>query len=114
MHRHLDEELAQLKKQILSMGSLVEEQIQGAIRALVERDADAARRIIENDRLVNTMDVDVDEHCIQVLALQQPTARDLRFVTTAMKISTELERMSDLAENIAERAIELGDEPQLK
>ena len=114
MYRHLDEELADLKKQILSMGGLVEEQIQGAIHALVERDADAARRIIENDRLVNRMDVDVDERCIQVLALQQPTARDLRFVTTAMKISTELERMSDLAENIAERAIELNEEPQLK
>ncbi len=114
MHRHLDEELAQLKKQILSMGSLVEEQIQGSIRALVDRNTDLARRIIENDHLVNTMDVDVDEHCIQVLALQKPTARDLRFVTTAMKISTELERMSDLAENIAERAIELSDEPQLK
>jgi phosphate transport system protein len=114
MYRHLDEELADLKKQILSMGGLVEEQIQGAIHALVERDADAARRIIENDRLVNRIDVDVDERCIQVLALQQPTARDLRFVTTAMKISTELERMSDLAENIAERAIELNEEPQLK
>lgn len=114
MQRHLDDDLAQIKEQILQMGALVERQIQEAIRALVERDSDAARRIIANDRVVNRLDVEIDENCIRVLALQQPTARDLRFVTTAMKISTELERMSDLAENIAERTIELNEEPQLK
>jgi phosphate transport system protein len=63
---------------------------------------------------VNTLDVEVDEDCLRLLALQQPAARDLRFITTAMKISTELERMSDLAENICERALELNEEPQLK
>ena len=73
-----------------------------------------AAQVIENDRQVNTMDVAVDEACLELLALQQPAARDLRFITTAMKISTELERMSDLAENICERAIELHEEPQLK
>ena len=96
------------------MGGLVERQVQGAIKALVDRDPDLARQIIENDRQVNTMDVEVDENGIRLIALQQPTARDLRFITTAMKISTELERMSDLAENIAERSIELDEEPQLK
>ncbi len=114
MQRHFDEELTQLKEQILRMGSLVEQQVQGAIQALVDRDSDLARRVIQNDRQVNTMDVEVDENCIRLLALHQPTARDLRFITTAMKISTELERMSDLAENICERAIELNEEPQLK
>lgn len=114
MQRHFDQELLDLKDKILRMGSLVEEQVQGALRALTERDSDLARKIIANDRQVNTLDVEVDEDCLRLLALQQPAARDLRFITTAMKISTELERVSDLAENICERALELNEEPQLK
>ena len=114
MHRHFDDELKDLKAKLLRMGGMVEEQIQGALRALVERDSHLAREIIENDHQVNALDVEVDEDCLRLLALQQPTARDLRLVTTAMKISTELERMSDLAENVCERAIELNEEPQLK
>jgi len=114
MLRHFDEELSALKSKILKMGGLVEEQIAGALRALTERNADLAVQIIENDHRVNALDVEVDEECLRLLALYQPTAGDLRFITTAMKISTELERMSDLAENIAERAIELNEEPQLK
>jgi phosphate transport system protein len=114
MHRHFDDELKTLKEKILRMGGLAEEQVQGALRALVERDSDLARKVIENDHRVNALDVEVDEDCLRLLALQQPTARDLRFITTAMKISTELERISDLAENIGERAIELNEEPQLK
>jgi phosphate transport system protein len=114
MQRHLDEELARINEQILRMGGLVEQQISEAMKALVERDSELARRIIANDKVINALDVEIDENCIRVLALQQPTAGDLRFVTTAMKLSTELERMSDLAENIAERAIELNEEPKLK
>ncbi len=114
IQRRFDEELADLKVKILRMGSLVEDQIRQALKALIERDDDLAKQVIENDRRVNTMDVAVDEACLELLALQQPAARDLRFITTAMKISTELERMSDLAENICERAIELHEEPQLK
>jgi len=114
MHRHFDDELKSLKEKILRMGGLAEEQVQGALRALLERDSDLARKVIENDHRVNSMDVEVDEDCLRLLALQQPTARDLRFITTAMKISTELERISDLAENICERAVELNEEPQLK
>lgn len=114
MPRHVDHELADLRATILHMGALVEEQIEGSIKALVDRDVDLASRIIERDALVNGLDVDIDERCIRLLALQAPIARDLRFVTTAMKISTELERMSDLAENICERVIELNEEPQLK
>jgi phosphate transport system protein len=114
MHRHFDDELKSLKEKILRMGGIAEEQVQGSLRALIARDSDLARKIIENDRRVNALDVEVDEDCLRLLALQQPTARDLRFITTAMKISTELERISDLAENICERAIELNEEPQLK
>lgn len=114
MQRHFDEELKALKEKILRMGALVEEQIRNSIKALVERDSDLARQVIANDHRVNAMDVEVDEDCLRLIALHQPMAKDLRFITTAMKISTELERMSDLAENIAERAIELNEEPQLK
>ena len=114
MQRHIDHELAELQSQILRMGALVESQIQGSIKALVDRDVDLASRIIERDALVNSLDVEIDENCMRLLALQAPAARDLRFVTTAMKISTELERMNDLAENICERVIELNEEPQLK
>jgi phosphate transport system protein len=114
MQRHFDEELKALKEKILRMGALVEDQIRNAIKALVERDSDLARQVITNDHRVNAMDVEVDEDCLRLIALHQPMARDLRFITTAMKISTELERMSDLAENISERALELNEEPQLK
>ncbi len=114
MQLHFDEELKALKELLLKMGALVESQIQGALRALVERDSALARQVIDNDRGVNALDVKIDEDCLRLLALHQPAAKDLRFITTAMKIATELERMSDLAENICERAIELNEEPQLK
>ena len=114
MQRQIDQELGDLKDRLLQMGALVEEQIERAITAMIERDAVLAGQVIERDTLVNRYDVEIDETCIRLLALQAPAAKDLRFVTTAMKISTELERMSDLAENICERVIELNEEPQLK
>jgi phosphate transport system protein len=114
MQRHFDEELKALKEKILRMGALVEEQIRNSIQALVDRNSDQARQVIANDHQVNALDVEIDEDCLRLIALHQPMAKDLRFITTAMKISTELERMSDLAENISERAIELNAEPQLK
>ncbi len=114
VHRHFEEELTRLKERILKMGALVESQIAASIKALVERDTALAKQTIQNDHLVNAMDVEIDEDCIRLLALYQPTARDLRFITTAMKITTDLERMSDLAEDICERSIELAEEPLLK
>ena len=114
MERHLDAELDDLKKKLLLMGGSVESQLQEALQALTERDSERAIRVVENDLHVNKLDVDIDETCLRLLALHQPTASDLRLITTAMKVSAELERMSDLAENIAERAIELNKEPQLK
>ena len=109
-----DEELQQLKEKILKMGSLVEDAIKNSIHALVERDNTIARRVIDNDRIVNTLDVEIDEESIRLIALRQPKAGDLRFITTAMKITTDLERMGDLAVNIAERTMELNEEPILK
>jgi len=114
MQRHFDEELKTLKEKILHMGAMVETQIANSIKSLVERDSDLARETIEKDHRVNAMDVEIDDDSVRLIALHQPMAKDLRFITTAMKISTELERMSDLAENIAERALELNEEPQLK
>ena len=112
--RHFDDELADLKSTLLRMAGLAEDQIDKALTALVTRDSGLARQVIERDHQVNTLDVEIDEECIRLLALHQPAARDLRLVTTAMKISTELERISDLAENVSERTIELNEEPQLK
>jgi phosphate transport system protein len=114
IQRHFDEELAELKTKLLRMAGLVEDQIDKALAALVTRDSTLAREVIERDHKVNAYDVEIDEDCIQLLALHQPAARDLRLVTTAMKIASELERISDLAENVCERSIELNEEPQLK
>jgi phosphate transport system protein len=114
MQRHFHEELDHLKQTLLAMGALVEDQIRRAMRALVERDDVLAKNIIERDREVNRYDVEVDEKCVELLALHQPTAGDLRFITTAMKIVTDLERIGDQAVNIAQRALELNLEPQLK
>jgi phosphate transport system protein len=84
------------------------------MRALLERDDVMAQEVIERDRQVNTYDVEVDEQCVSLLALHQPAAGDLRFITTAMKIVTDLERIGDQAVNIAQRVLELNREPQLK
>jgi phosphate transport system protein len=112
--RQYDQELDGLHQKILEMGGLVEKQIADAVQALITRDDAAARTIIERDRTVNRMDVEIDELCLRLLALHQPTARDLRLITTALKITTDLERAGDMAENICERAIELNTEPPLK
>jgi phosphate transport system protein len=108
------EDLKKLREDILYMGGLVEDQIQKAVTSLVERDSKLAATIIQRDHEVNRLDVDIDELCIQLLALHQPAARDLRFITTALKITTDLERIGDMAVNICERALELNEEPQLK
>jgi len=112
--RHFDEELSDLKTKLLRMAGQAEDQIDKALIALVTRDSALAAQVIERDHQVNALDVEIDEESIRLLALHQPAARDLRLVTTAMKIATELERISDLAENISERVIELNEEPQLK
>ena len=114
MQRHFHDELDTLKQTLLAMGGLVEDQIRRVMRALLERNDALALEVIERDRQVNQYDVEVDEKCVELLALHQPAASDLRFITTAMKIVTDLERIGDQAVNIAQRAIELHQEPQLK
>jgi phosphate transport system protein len=114
MPRHFHEELEALKQTLLAMGGLVEDQIRRVMKALLERDDVMAQEVVERDRQVNTYDVEVDEQCVSLLALYQPAAGDLRFITTAMKIVTDLERIGDQAVNIAQRVLELNREPQLK
>ncbi len=114
MQRHFHEELDALKQTLLAMGALVEDQIRRVMRALMERDEALARDVIERDHQVNAYDVEVDEKCVELLARYQPAASDLRFLTTAMKIVTDLERIGDQAVNIAQRALELNREAQLK
>lgn len=110
----LDDELRKLKEKILILSCLVEEGIRKSVKALIERNSELAKQVISRDNLINGLEVDVNEDCIRLIALRQPMAKDLRFITTAMKISTDLERMGDSAVNIAERAIELNQEPFLK
>ena len=112
--RHYEEQLKSLHQHILEMGGLVEKQIAHAIQALVQRDSDLARETIERDHAVNRMDVEVDDLCLRLLALHQPAARDLRLITTGLKITTDLERIGDMAQNLCERVLELNEEPQLK
>ena len=112
--KHYEGELKQLKESILFLGGTVEDMIARALRSLVERDPDLARKVIESDRAVDSGELDVDHLALNLLALRQPAASDLRFITTALKMITDLERIGDLAVNIAERSIELSQEPPLK
>ena len=109
-----EEDLKKLREEILYMGGMVEDQIQKAVKSLVDRDSELAQAIIERDHEVNRLDVDIDDLCIRLLALRQPAGRDLRFITTGLKITTDLERIGDMAVNVCERAIELNQEPRLK
>ena len=114
IYKLFDEELRELKEKILFEGSLVQKAVRNAIDALQNRDSDLARRVIEDDDLVNTKEVEIDEFCLRLLALRQPAAKDLRFINTAIKINYDLERMGDMAVNVCERVLELNQEPQLK
>jgi phosphate transport system protein len=96
-------ELHSLRSQILDMGRLVDAHVGEAVRALEERDPALAARVIEADRAVNQMELAIDEQCIRILALRQPAASDLRFIAAALKMVTDLERIGDLAVNMAER-----------
>ena len=109
-----EEELAALRARLLEMGGLLERQIAEAIDALVKRDSVQARATIARDDEVNRMDVEIDESCIRLIALYQPTAGDLRLITTGLKITTDLERIGDNAVNICERTLELGQGPELE
>jgi phosphate transport system protein len=112
--REYEGELKTLRELILLMGAKVEEMIAGSIRALTERDSGLARKTIETDHEINRLEIETDDRCLRILAKRQPVASDLRFITIALKLVTDLERIGDLAVNISERVLELNDEPPLK
>jgi len=112
--RAFDNELNELKQSILIMGGKVELMVSNSVKALVDRDTALAEKTITSDHEVNAAEMAVDERCLELLALRQPTARDLRFITIALKIVTDLERMGDQCANIAKRTRELNEEPPLK
>ena len=111
---HFQKELEELKGNLLKMAALVEESLRDAVRSLVKRDSELAQQTFAKEDRVNSLEIVIDDMCLRLLALRQPMAVDLRFITAAMKIITDLERMGDQAVNIAERAISLNQEPQLK
>jgi phosphate transport system protein len=114
MDHQLDQEIEHIKQQIVLMEDNVERAIFSAFKSLMERDDELARKVIELEREINNLDDDIEEECIRTIALRQPVAGDLRFIITAMKITSDLERIGDLAVNIAERVMELNEEPPLK
>jgi phosphate transport system protein len=114
MERHFDQELKELNKEILKMGAFAEEAIYKSVEALSSRDKELAREVIDKDVSVDKLELDIDEKCVDLIALYQPMAKDLRFITTGMKINTELERIADIAVDISQRTMELVDKPLLK
>ena len=108
-----DEELSLLKQKILRMGEMVVNNIESASNSVTSRDIELAEIIAESDHQINELEVDAEEMCLRIIALRQPAGRDLRFISTAMKIITTLERMGDLAVNISNRSLELAQEPRM-
>ncbi len=112
--REFEAELQEIRHRLLRMAGRVEEMIANSVRSLVERDSELAKRTIEADHKVNRAEVETDELCLRVLARRQPLGSDLRFVTLALKMVTDLERIGDLAVNVCERALDLNGQPQLR
>ena len=109
-----ERELQEIKDGLLYLGALTERALEKGSRALLDRDSELARKIMAEDDLVDRIDVEIEEKCIRLLALRQPAARDLRFITTAIKITGHLERIGDMAANIAEKVLILNELPQIK
>ncbi len=109
-----ERELQEVKESLIYLGALTEKAIEKSIDALLKRNSDLARAVIAEDEQIDCLDIEIEEKCIRLLALRQPAARDLRFITTAIKINGHLERIGDMAANIAEKALILNEEPLLK
>ncbi len=112
--RHFEIELQALKNRLLGMGALVEERVHQAMQALMERRIEAAEAIVAGDAEVNDLQIEIDDRCLKLLALQNPMASDLRLITAAMKINADLERIGDQAVNIAENAVKVAAAPPLR
>lgn len=114
MQRHLDQELQTLNTDLLKMAALTEESIHKCVEALKTRNAELAKEVVGNDQQIDDLENKIEEESIELLALFQPMANDLRFITTGMRISTDLERIADLTVNISQRVVDLSDKPLLK
>lgn len=114
MERHFDEELKDLNQDVLKMGIFAEEAIYKSIEALKNRDRELAKGVIENDVNIDNLELVIDEKCVDLIARHQPLANDLRFITTGMRLNAELERIADIAVDIAQRVLEIVDKPLLK
>lgn len=112
--RHFLEELEDLQKKLLEMGGVVEFAIRQSVHALVDRDEAAAQDVLRSEARINQMEIEIDDFAVRLLARHQPMAKDLRFLTAAIKINNDLERMGDLAVNIVERALSLIRQPPVK
>jgi phosphate transport system protein len=113
-HSHFQKELESLKENLLLMATLVEEALRNSVQSIVQQDSTLAEKTFQGEDRINKLEIAIDDMCLKLLALRQPMAVDLRFITSAMKIVTDLERMGDQAVNIAERAMSLNQEPPLK
>lgn len=113
MHRHFEEELAELKQKLLTMGSLVERALHQSVKALVERDAQLGLKIFDGEETINRMQIEIDDRAMRLLALQQPMAADLRLIASAVKINYDLERIGDLCVNIVQRVLSLINQPPI-
>ncbi|MCE5211897.1 MAG: phosphate signaling complex protein PhoU [Deltaproteobacteria bacterium] len=111
---HYEMELQEIKNNLIYLGALTEQAIHLAMQSLTDRNTEIANKVIANDCEIDKMDKEIEEKCIKLLALRQPTAIDLRFITTAIKITGHLERIGDMAVNIAEKVVQLNEEPKLK
>lgn len=114
MQRHFDDELKEIQTDLLKMGALVEDALAKAIEALKTQDKQIAQQVIEQDDVIDTLELDIDEKCLDLIARHQPMAKDLRFLATGIKVNAELERIADLAVDVAQRVLELADQPLLK
>src|SRR6185503_17385115 len=111
---HFQEELDQLKSRLLEMGGLAEDRMSASVRALVDRDGGLVDSVLAGDTPINQLHIEIDSRCVRLLALHQPMAVDLRFILSAVKINTDLERVGDLAINIAEAAVRYLSHPPVK
>ena len=115
MQRHFDDELRDLKQDILKMGVFAQDAIRNSIESLKNRDRELAKSIIENDTKIDKLELVIDEKCVDLIARHQPLAKDLRFITVGMKLNSELERIADIAVDIAQRVLEILDhEPEIR
>lgn len=113
MSVHLQREIDRVKKSILALSAIVDDQVQASVHALLERDVEQAREVERRDHDIDQREVEIEEECLKILALHQPVAIDLRFIVAAMKINNDLERIGDLAVNIAKKAVSFASEPPI-